>query len=145
MFVNRIKICPDLHKIQLCFSRLRQCLFLKLLRQWTKFRGRKLFVTNCATEHSHYLILTTVTSISNHLSRTRSRLKTNFVAKNLLSETRPRSYQNINISFAIHSEEVGQLSRENLDQWNRAIFPSCLRRFLAVKFVLDTEELKKYI
>ena len=32
MFVNRIKICPDLHKLQLWFSRLRQCLFLKLLR-----------------------------------------------------------------------------------------------------------------
>jgi hypothetical protein len=35
MFVNRIKICPDLHKLQLWFSRLRQCLFLKLLHQWT--------------------------------------------------------------------------------------------------------------
>jgi hypothetical protein len=30
-FVN----CPHLHKLQLRFSRLRQCLFLKLLRQWT--------------------------------------------------------------------------------------------------------------
>ena len=69
----------------------------KNIKMTDKFRGRKLFVTNCATEHSHYLILTTVTSISNHLSRTRSRRKTNFVAKNLLSETRPRSYQNINI------------------------------------------------
>ena len=33
-----------------------------------KFRGRKLFVTNPGPEHSHYLILTTVTSISNHRS-----------------------------------------------------------------------------
>ena len=42
-------------------------------------------------------------------------------------------------------EEAGQLSRENLDQLNRAIFPSCLRRILAFKFALDTEVLKKYI
>jgi hypothetical protein len=28
MFVNWIKICPDLHKLQLWFSRHRQCLFL---------------------------------------------------------------------------------------------------------------------
>jgi hypothetical protein len=33
MFVNQIKICPDLRKIQIRFYRLRQCLFLKLLRQ----------------------------------------------------------------------------------------------------------------
>jgi hypothetical protein len=41
MFVNRIKICPDLHKLQLWFSRQRQCLFLKLLRQcqWTHKRN----------------------------------------------------------------------------------------------------------
>jgi hypothetical protein len=77
-----------------------------------KFRGRKLFVTNCATEHSHYLILTTVTSISLKgelpftFQRTRSRRETNFVAKNLLSETLPRGYQNINISFAIHLKQI---------------------------------------
>jgi hypothetical protein len=39
MFVNRIKICPDLHTLQLGFSRLRQCLFLKLLRQITRKMG----------------------------------------------------------------------------------------------------------
>jgi hypothetical protein len=39
MFVNRIKICPDLHKLQRWFSRLRQCLFSKLLRQWTYKMG----------------------------------------------------------------------------------------------------------
>jgi hypothetical protein len=40
MFVNRIKIWPDLLKLQLWFSRLRQCLFLKSLRQWTHKMGR---------------------------------------------------------------------------------------------------------
>ena len=40
----------------------------KNIKMTDKFRGRKLFVTNCATEHSHYLILTTVTSISNYRS-----------------------------------------------------------------------------
>jgi hypothetical protein len=40
MFVNQIKICPDLHKLQLWFSRLWQYLFLKLLRQWTHKMGR---------------------------------------------------------------------------------------------------------
>jgi hypothetical protein len=39
MFVNRIKICPDLHKLQLRFSRLRQCLFLKLPRLRLEFVG----------------------------------------------------------------------------------------------------------
>jgi hypothetical protein len=33
VFKNRIKICPDLHKLQLWFSHVRQCLLLKLLRQ----------------------------------------------------------------------------------------------------------------
>jgi hypothetical protein len=49
MFVNRIKICPDLHKLQLWFSRLRQCLFLKLLRQWTHKMGHFL----STIKHSH--------------------------------------------------------------------------------------------
>jgi hypothetical protein len=53
-----------------------------------------------------------------------------------------RRYSN---SLVIDAEEAGQLSRENLDQWNRSIFPSCLRRFLAFKFALNTEALKKYI
>jgi hypothetical protein len=39
-----------------------------------KFRGRKLFVTNCPTGHSHYLILTTVTSISNYSSPFKERV-----------------------------------------------------------------------
>ena len=43
--------------------------------------------------------------------------------------------------FMTVPEEAGQLSHENLDQWNRAIFP----RFFAFKFALDTEALKKYI
>jgi hypothetical protein len=37
-FVN----CPHLRKLQLRFSRHRQCLFLKLLRQWTHMMGRLL-------------------------------------------------------------------------------------------------------
>jgi hypothetical protein len=51
MFVNRIKICPDLHKLQLWFSRLRlrQCLFLKLLRQWTHKMGH--FLSTIKHEH----------------------------------------------------------------------------------------------
>ena len=49
MFVNRIKICPDLHTLQLGFSRLRQCLFLKLLRQITHksyFKHDKTFASD---------------------------------------------------------------------------------------------------
>jgi hypothetical protein len=49
MFVNRIKICPDLHKLQLWFSRIRQCLFFKLLRQWTHKMGHFL----STIKHSH--------------------------------------------------------------------------------------------
>jgi hypothetical protein len=49
MFINRIKICPDLHKLQLWLSRLRQWLFLKLLRQWTHKMGRFL----STLKHSH--------------------------------------------------------------------------------------------
>ena len=94
----------------------------KNIKMTDKFRDRKLFVTNCATEHSHYLILTTVTSISNHLSRTRSRRKTNFVAKNLLSETRPRSYQNINISFAIHLKQLSIIFSTDVSTFIRDTF-----------------------
>ena len=50
---NRIKICPDLHKLQLWFSRLRQCLFLKLLRQWTHKMGRFL----STLKHSHPIFI----------------------------------------------------------------------------------------
>jgi hypothetical protein len=49
MFVNRIKICPDLHKLQLWFSRLRHCLFSKLLCQWTHKMGHFL----STIKHSH--------------------------------------------------------------------------------------------
>ena len=49
MCVNRIKICPDLHKLQLWFSRLRHCLFLELLRQWTHKMGHFL----SRIKHSH--------------------------------------------------------------------------------------------
>jgi hypothetical protein len=49
MFVNRIKICPDLHKLLLWFSRIRQCLFFKLLRQWTHKMGHFL----STIKHSH--------------------------------------------------------------------------------------------
>jgi hypothetical protein len=52
MFVNRIKICPDLRKFQLWFSRLRQCLFLKLLRQWTHKVGHFLStISTIASDH----------------------------------------------------------------------------------------------
>jgi hypothetical protein len=53
MFVNRIKICPDLLKLQLWFFGLRQCLFLKLLRQWTLKMGRFMSTIN----HSHLIFI----------------------------------------------------------------------------------------
>jgi hypothetical protein len=49
----RIKICLDLHKLHLWFFRVRQCLFLKLLRQWTHKMGRFL----STLKHSHPIFI----------------------------------------------------------------------------------------
>jgi hypothetical protein len=65
MIVNRIKICPHFHELQLWFSRLRQCLFWKLLRQWTHKMGRILstlkhlhpiFIWYHSTANSHHIL-----------------------------------------------------------------------------------------
>jgi hypothetical protein len=48
-----VKICPDLHKLQLWFSRLRQSLFLKLLRQCNHKMGRFLITL----KHSHPIFI----------------------------------------------------------------------------------------
>ena len=53
MFVNRINICPDLHELQLLFFRLKQCIFLKLLRQRTRKIGRFL----SKLKHSHPIFI----------------------------------------------------------------------------------------
>ena len=42
-------------------------------------------------------------------------------------------------------EEVGQLSRDFLDQWNRAILALFLRSFLTQKFAQRTEILKFWV
>ena len=56
--------------------------------------------------------------------RTRSRRKTNFVAKNLLSQTLPRSYQNINISFAIHLKQLSIIFSTDVSTFIRDPIPT---------------------